>query len=119
MRAAEIIKSVVGGRLGVSVEEIDSRSRITRIATARMIAMDATRKLTGDVLEDVGRAFSRDHGTVIHAVRVVKDRCETDERFSKLVSELRAACAEAIARAQPEPQLQHVYVTSLQDPFIP
>ena len=35
--------------------------------------MYLTRKLTGEALTDIGRAYNRDHSTVVHAIRVINE----------------------------------------------
>jgi chromosomal replication initiator protein len=55
------------------------------------VAMYLTREMTKISLVEVGRAFGgRDHGTVIHAIKVVQARMEQAEDFRALIAELKA-----------------------------
>lgn len=57
-----------------------SRRRPANIAGARQVAMYLSRNLTRHSLQEIGEAFGgRDHGTVIHACRVVDNMMEQDE----------------------------------------
>jgi len=60
------------------------------IAEARQVAMYLTREMTKISLVEVGNAFGgRDHGTVIHAIKVVIARMEQTEAFRNMISELK------------------------------
>jgi chromosomal replication initiator protein len=49
--------------------------------------MYLSRQLTGSSLTDIGDAFGgKDHGTVIHACKLVKKRMQDDERTRQVVS---------------------------------
>ena len=63
-------------------------TRIPRVAEPRQVAMSMIREHSDLSLAEVGSIFRRDHGTVIHAVKAVRNRCETDARFSERVSEI-------------------------------
>ena len=68
-----------------------SRRRTREIATVRMTAMYFCRLLTNDSLSQIGAAFNRDHGTVLHACHAVLDRQETNLAFAaqlKALSEI-------------------------------
>jgi chromosomal replication initiator protein len=49
--------------------------------------MYLSRQHTGSSLTDIGDAFGgKDHGTVIHACRLVKKRIEEDEKTRQVIS---------------------------------
>jgi chromosomal replication initiator protein len=51
--------------------------------------MFLSRQMTDSSLNTIGEAFGgRDHGTVLHACRVVKDRMEVDGNVRQVVSTL-------------------------------
>jgi chromosomal replication initiator protein len=51
--------------------------------------MYLARQLTGSSLNTIGEAFGgRDHGTVLHACRHVRDRMEVDQHIRQTVSYL-------------------------------
>jgi chromosomal replication initiator protein len=82
---AQII-ATVAARYGVTREELLAHGRTQPATTARQVAMRLARELTGKSYPEIGRAFSRDHATVIHA-------CEVTESFAlnDLRDELRSA----------------------------
>jgi chromosomal replication initiator protein len=63
----------VARQFDTPVEELLSKSRKRTIAFPRQVAMYLTRKLTGEALNDIGRAYNRDHSTVVHAIRVISE----------------------------------------------
>jgi chromosomal replication initiator protein len=68
---AATIGELVCGQFKVSLEDLRSRSRKRSIAFPRQVAMFLARKYTEESLADIGRAFNRDHSTVIHAIKAV------------------------------------------------
>jgi len=71
------IKKIICERMGVSLEALDSRSRLKRTALARQIAMFYS-YVMGNTQVEVGRKFKRDHSNVTHAVKRVKQWRECD-----------------------------------------
>ena len=71
------IKKLICERMGVSLEALDSRSRLKRTALARQIAMFYA-YVMGNTQVEVGRKFKRDHSNVTHAVKRVKQWRECD-----------------------------------------
>jgi chromosomal replication initiator protein len=63
-----------------------SKRRPENIAFPRQIAMYLARTITGSALNTIGEHFGgRDHGTVLHACRIVKDRMEVDVNVRQAV----------------------------------
>ena len=63
--------------------------RPENIAFPRQIAMFLARQLTESSLNTIGEAFGgRDHGTVLHACRLVEDRMEVDANVRQVVNYL-------------------------------
>ena len=73
---------------GVPTKSLTGRSRIEPIAHARQLAMVLLRESTDLTLIEIGRIFNRDHGTVIHAIKAVASRRETDAKFAALYAQL-------------------------------
>ena len=71
------IKKIICERMGVSLEALDSRSRLKRTALARQIAMFYAYAM-GNTQAEVGRKFKRNHSNVTHAVKKVKQWRECD-----------------------------------------
>ncbi len=84
----------------LSRAELLSRTRKQRVARARQVAMYLCRDFARNPAEGrfgegawasfprIGRAFERDHSSVIHAYRVVAQRRITDSEFAHLVDDL-------------------------------
>lgn len=68
----------VSDHYGVSPEDILGRSKKRRIVDARHAAMFVARTVTGLSFPVLGRAFDRDHTTVLSAVRAVEGRARYD-----------------------------------------
>ena len=77
--SVEMIQKRVAEHFDIRLADMTSKRRPEHIAFPRQIAMYLTRQLTGNSLNAIGEAFGgRDHGTVLHACRLVKDRMEID-----------------------------------------
>ena len=85
------IQRIVAERYDIRLSEMIGRGRPKMIAEARQVAMYLTREMAKLSLVEVGKAFGgRDHGTVIHACKVVVARMEQTEEFRTMIVELRA-----------------------------
>ena len=73
-RTIEEIRERVARSYALGVEELTSRSRRRRVVRPRQIAMYLCRQWTDASLKDIGRAFGRDHTSVMYAVEVVERR---------------------------------------------
>ncbi len=75
----EVIQKKVAEHFDIRIADMTSRRRPENIAFPRQIAMYLARHLTEGSLNVIGEAFGgRDHGTVLHAFRLVKGRMEVD-----------------------------------------
>jgi chromosomal replication initiator protein len=85
------IQRFVAERYDIRMSEMLGRGRPKTIAEARQVAMYLTREMARLSLVDVGKAFGgRDHGTVIHACKVVVARMEQSDEFRAMIADLRA-----------------------------
>jgi len=83
------IQKKVAEHYDIRLADMTSRRRPEYIAFPRQIAMYLSRQLTESSLNVIGTAFGgRDHGTVMHACRLVKDRMEMDASVRQAVSYL-------------------------------
>ena len=83
------IQKKVAEHYDIRLADMTSRRRPEYIAFPRQIAMYLARQLTESSLNVIGTAFGgRDHGTVLHACRLVKDRMEMDASVRQAVSYL-------------------------------
>jgi chromosomal replication initiator protein len=58
---------VVAEGFGLRPDDLIARCRTKEVASPRQVAMYLARELTGVSLPQIGRAFNRDHATVLHA----------------------------------------------------
>lgn len=65
------VQRTVAEHYGLPIHELWGRDRHRREADARMQAMVISRLLTRFTHEEIGAAFNRDHGTVMHAEKAV------------------------------------------------
>ena len=83
----EVIQKKVAEHFDIRIADMTSRRRPENIAFPRQIAMYLSRHLTDSSLNVIGEAFGgRDHGTVLHAYRLVKGRMEVDSDVRQSVS---------------------------------
>lgn len=92
----ELIVRLVADDYGLSIHRILSRERSETVCHARQIAMVLLREHTRLVYQEIAEAFFRDHGTVIHAVRAVRDRRSTDPEFAARCERIAAAVTQAL-----------------------
>jgi chromosomal replication initiator protein len=82
----EVIQKKVAEHFDIRLADMTSKRRPENIAFPRQIAMYLTRQMTENSLSSIGEAFGgRDHGTVLHACRLVKDRMEIDASIRQTV----------------------------------
>ena len=85
----ETIQKKVAEHFDIRLADMTSKRRPENIAFPRQIAMFLSRQMTESSLSTIGEAFGgRDHGTVLHACRLVKDRMEIDPNVRQVVSYL-------------------------------
>jgi chromosomal replication initiator protein len=85
----EVIQRKVAEHFDIRLADMTSKRRPENIAFPRQIAMFLARQMTDTSLSAIGEAFGgRDHGTVLHACRLVKDRMEVDANVRQVVSYL-------------------------------
>ena len=82
----ESIQRRVAEHFDIRLADMTSKRRPENIAFPRQIAMFLSRQMTESSLNTIGEAFGgRDHGTVLHACRLVKDRMEVDAHVRQVV----------------------------------
>jgi chromosomal replication initiator protein len=85
----EVIQKKVAEHFDIRLADMTSKRRPENIAFPRQVAMYLSREMTQSSLSVIGEAFGgRDHGTVLHACRLVKDRMEVDASVRQVVSYL-------------------------------
>lgn len=69
---------------GVKVSDLQSKRRQRSIALPRQVCMFLARRHTRFSLEEIGGFFGgRDHTTVMHAVKTIEARLDTDAEFAR------------------------------------
>ncbi len=82
----EQIQRKVAEHYDVRLADMTSKRRPANIAFPRQVAMFLSRELTNCSLSDIGDAFGgKDHGTVIHACKLVKRRIEEHEQTRHVI----------------------------------
>lgn len=85
----DVIQKRVAEHFDIRLADMTSKRRPENIAFPRQIAMFLARQMTENSLNSIGEAFGgRDHGTVLHACRLVKDRMEVDPQVRQVVQYL-------------------------------
>ncbi len=82
----EQIQKRVAEHFDIRNADMTSKRRPKNIAFPRQVAMYLTRELTKMSLVEIGGAFGgRDHGTVLHAHRLIKERMTEDDKIRSVV----------------------------------
>lgn len=80
------IQKRVAEHFDIRLADMTSKRRQASIAYPRQVAMYLSREMTPSTLIEIGDAFGgKDHGTVIHACKLVKKRMEEDPKARHLV----------------------------------
>ncbi|MBA3763647.1 MAG: chromosomal replication initiator protein DnaA, partial [Chthoniobacterales bacterium] len=83
----EQIQRRVAEHYDVRIADMTSKRRPANIAFPRQIAMYLARELTKASLNEIGDAFGgRDHGTVLHACKLVKRRMAEQDNIRQTIS---------------------------------
>jgi chromosomal replication initiator protein len=83
----EQIQRRVAEHFDVRVADMTSKRRPASIAFPRQVAMYLARELTKASLNEIGDAFGgRDHGTVLHACKLVKKRMAEQDNIRQTIS---------------------------------
>jgi chromosomal replication initiator protein len=80
----ENIQRTVADYYKIRVNDLTSGSRLRDLARPRQLAMALAKELTSHSLPDIGEAFGgRDHTTVLHACRRVRELRQKDRSFEE------------------------------------
>jgi len=83
------IQKVVGEYYKVKMSDLLSKRRSRSVARPRQVAMALAKELTNHSLPEIGDAFGgRDHTTVLHACRKIKELIVTDTEIQQDVKNL-------------------------------
>ncbi|MEK7191160.1 MAG: chromosomal replication initiator protein DnaA [Pseudomonadota bacterium] len=78
------IQKIVAEYYKIRISDLHSKSRVRQVARPRQVAMALAKELTEHSLPEIGEAFGgRDHTTVLHACRKVKELSGQDARVKE------------------------------------
>jgi len=84
--SVKTIKVCVAHHFNISPRDLESPRRFAKIVLPRQIAFYLARKLTNRSLPDIGRRFGgKDHTTILHACKKMKQRMEEDPLLAQTV----------------------------------
>lgn len=90
------IQRVVATHYDLRVSDLTGPRRPKNIAECRQVAMYLTRTMTKLPLIHIGEEFGgRDHGTVIHACKVITNQIQNTQDFRRMVENLAAKIRES------------------------
>jgi chromosomal replication initiator protein len=75
------IMRVVSTYYNIRVADLSSKRRSRSLARPRQVAMSLAKELTEHSLPEIGRAFDKDHTTVLHACKKVRELREEEPRI--------------------------------------
>ena len=83
------IIDTVTGHYNVRLSDLQSRRRHKSVTEPRQICMYLARKRTRFSLEEIGGHFGgRDHTTVMHSIKTIEDRIDSDPAFADQVQHM-------------------------------
>ncbi len=85
----DTIQKKVSSYYNLSFSDIVSSKRSINIARPRQVAMFLVKGLTSYSYPEIGKAFGKDHTTVIHAVRKIETMLEIDHKLKKQIFDLK------------------------------
>lgn len=86
-RPIAAVRRLVCLRYGVTRAEIVGRRRLSRLVRPRQVAFWLALKVTGASSSEIGRAFGRDHTTVLHGASCVEERRRRDPALKAWLDE--------------------------------
>jgi chromosomal replication initiator protein len=88
----DVIQKKVAEHFDIRLADMTSRRRPQNVAFPRQVAMFLSRTMTDRSLVDIGESFGgRDHGTVMHACKLIETRVTQDQRLRQTLSYLQQA----------------------------
>ena len=82
------IKKTVCKHFKISLEDLNSKKKNNSIAWPRQVAMYLATELTSLSLPEIGREFSRDHSTVVHAREKIKEEIDQNPFFTPVINQI-------------------------------
>lgn len=84
------IFKVVAEYFNIAIEDLKSTKRNKSLVQPRHIAMYLARELTTESLPDIGKAFERDHTSVLYAYEKIREEIRSNQAIAALVGDLKS-----------------------------
>lgn len=84
----DMIVEGVADAFRLNADVIFSKSRVKDVAEARMVIMYLAQRLLGLATGAIGRKLGRQHSTVIHGLKTVAEKVESDREFAESISRI-------------------------------
>lgn len=91
----DTIVDVVARSYGLAPVDIMGTRRQSHIVAARHVAQYLARRITGMSFPELGRAFNRDHSTIIHGWQRVDNERKRNPNIDAFLDEIEAQCSPA------------------------
>jgi chromosomal replication initiator protein len=98
------IQEFVANQFKLDVDDIRSKSRKANVVLSRSIAMHLCRKYTEHTLESVGRAFSRNHTSVLYALSSLEKKMRQNQKTKDQVRLLEGRIERMLFSCAPSPR---------------
>ncbi len=87
----ESIQKAVVSQFNLKISDLKAKRKTKQIVLARQIAMYLARTLTKSSLVEIGERFGgRDHSTVLHAIKKIKQQIQYDQRIIGIVQRVKS-----------------------------
>ncbi len=83
------IMMAVADAMQVSTRQMMTKSRQRELVQARNMCMYIMKTYFNMTLKEIGKAFSRDHSTVIHAIRMFQQDREVNQQYELTYHEIK------------------------------
>lgn len=87
----DYVKRFIADKFGVTLSEIDSKSRKREVVRPRQLAMHIARRMTDQSYPQIARRFGRDHSTVLHGDKLIEKMAAENPAFAAEVDALIAS----------------------------
>ncbi len=84
----ELIVETVSAYFNIDSDSIYGKSRKREISDARQVVMYLAKEMTQLSSTNIGMRLSRDHATVLHSCRIVKERISIDKKLQEDIDNL-------------------------------
>ena len=84
----EEIQNTVCKKFGVTMAQLLSPERTQSLVTPRQLAMYISRKYTAKSLPEIAKMFDKSHATILHGVKTITKRLETEAELRLTLEEL-------------------------------